>query len=165
MNKLSVTVDGYTFEVEVDLFINGETHLTVKIDGEEVEVIAPNLQAPASELDWFIVEDRPYEVAVDQGYEWMRSPWGIHSLEIEDLETPQARPRTGDGRIKAPIPGQISQVMVARGEMVEMGQPLMVLEAMKMENEIRAPQAGVVKELHVVPGKRVVLNEVLIEIE
>lgn len=165
MTRLSVTVDGYTFDVDVELFINGETHLTLQVDGRPLQVIAPDLSQPAGDMEWFIVEDRPYEVGVDPDLEWIRSPWGIHSLEIEDQETPQLRPPAGDGRIKAPIPGQVTQVMVAAGDHVEPGQPLLVLEAMKMENEIRAPQAGVVKGLHVAPGRRVTLGEVLAEIE
>jgi pyruvate carboxylase subunit B len=55
--------------------------------------------------------------------------------------------------------------MAAVGDFVEQGQPLLVLEAMKMENEIRAPQAGVIKEWYVAPGRRVGLGEVLVEIE
>jgi biotin carboxyl carrier protein len=47
---------------------------------------------------------------------------------------------------------------------VEVGQPILVLEAMKMENEIRAPRAGVVSRLDIVPGQGVALHEVLAEI-
>jgi biotin carboxyl carrier protein len=158
-------VDGYTFDIDVELFINGETHMTLQVDGQPLHIIAPDLTLPAGEMEWFIVEDRPYEVGVDPDLEWIRSPWGIHSLEIEDQETPLPRPPAGDGRIKAPIPGQITQVMAAVGDFVEQGQPLLVLEAMKMENEIRAPQAGVIKEWYVAPGRRVGLGEVLVEIE
>jgi biotin carboxyl carrier protein len=165
MNKLSVTVDGYTYELEIDQPPNGDLQMTIWVEGQAFPVIAPDLRAVWSEMEWFIVGNRPYEVMIDPNLAWFRSSWGIHALEIQDQETNLPRPPTGDGRIKAPIPGQITQVMVSGGEKVELGQPLLVLEAMKMENEIRAPRSGRVKELKVFPGQRVMLDEVLAEIE
>ncbi|MDI6694048.1 MAG: biotin/lipoyl-binding protein [Anaerolineales bacterium] len=165
MSRLSVTVDGYTYEVELDLLANGKTRIIVYVDGEALTVDAPDLLSPMQEMEWFIVNERPYEVMVDPDLEWVRSSWGIHSLEIEDQETTLPRPPISDGRIKAPIPGQITQVLAAQGDEVELGQPLLVLEAMKMENEIRAPRSGRIKELCVAPGQRVTLGQVLIEIE
>jgi biotin carboxyl carrier protein len=54
--------------------------------------------------------------------------------------------------------------MVSLGQGVEAGQPLLILEAMKLENEIRAPRSGQVSAIHVTAGQGVALNEVLIEI-
>lgn len=165
MSKLLVTVDGFSYEVEIDLLPNGDRQITVMVDGAPLKILAPDLYRRAGEMEWFIVDDRPYEVMVDPDLEWIRSPWAIHSLEVEDQETVALRPATGDGRIKAPIPGQITQIMVRPGETVDAGQALLVLEAMKMENEIRAPRAGRIKTVDVGPGSRVMLNDVLIEIE
>lgn len=58
-------------------------------------------------------------------------------------------------RIRAQMPGKITRVLVAMGNQVEKNQPLFVMEAMKMENEIRAPQAGVVGQLKVIEGQAV----------
>ena len=165
MKKLSVTVDGYTYDIELDQPPNGDLQMTVWVDGQSFSVIAPDLRALWSEMEWFIIANRPYEVMIDPNLAWIRSSWGIHSLEIQDLETNLPRPPTGDGRVKAPIPGQITQVMVSEGEEVELGQPLLVLEAMKMENEIRAPRSGRVKELKILPGQRVMLDDVLVDID
>lgn len=165
MSRLTVTVDGYTYEVELDQMPNGEVQITVWVEGQAYPVVAPDLRAPLSEMEWFIFANRPYEVMIDPDLAWIRSTWGIHSLEIQDLETGMPRPPTGDGRIKAPIPGQITEVIAAVGDEVELGQPLLVLEAMKMENEIRASRAGKIKELKVSPGQRVALHEVLAEID
>ena len=69
-----------------------------------------------------------------------------------------------DGRVKAPVPGLITRILVQPGEKVEAGQPLLVLEAMKMENEIKAPRNGTLLQLNTQTGKTVTLGDVLAEI-
>jgi len=165
MTKFSITIDGYTFDVDLESLPGDPSQALVRINGQLIQVALPDRGRAANDMGWFIVDDRPYEVMIDPEMKWVRSNLGISSLEIQDLDMPQRRLPTGDGRIKAPIPGTISQVMVAIGDEVEAGQALLVLEAMKMENEIRAPRAGVVKLLNVNPGQRVTLNDLLAEIE
>ncbi len=75
------------------------------------------------------------------------------------------RPASGDGRVKAPIPGLIARLLVEPGAVVEPGTPVLILEAMKMENEIQAPRGGTVTEISVELGQIVTLNELLMEIE
>ena len=74
------------------------------------------------------------------------------------------KPVSGDVHMKAPIPGIITRVMVEKGQEVEMGDPLFILEAMKMKNEIRALKAGVVKSLSVSEGQPVLREQVLAEV-
>ena len=69
------------------------------------------------------------------------------------------------GPVVAPIPGIVLQVHVADGDVVEVGQVLCVLEAMKMENEIAAAAAGTVHSLSIVPGSLVAGGEQLMRIE
>ena len=61
----------------------------------------------------------------------------------------------GPQRIVAPMPGKIVKVLVNKGDVVQARQPLVVIEAMKMENELRATGAGAVAELHVQEGQSV----------
>jgi biotin carboxyl carrier protein len=65
----------------------------------------------------------------------------------------------------APIPGKVVGVKVKPGDEVEPGQPLVVLEAMKMENELAADQAGKVAAIHVAAGDTVEGGELLVELE
>jgi biotin carboxyl carrier protein len=65
------------------------------------------------------------------------------------------RKATGPAEVRSVMPGVVKEVRVAPGDAVEAHQPLLVLEAMKMENEIRADRAGVVREVHVKPGQAV----------
>jgi biotin carboxyl carrier protein len=67
----------------------------------------------------------------------------------------------GPLRISAPMPGKIVRVAVEPGQSVAAGEPLVVMEAMKMENEIRAPREGTVKEIAVRAGQAVETGAVL----
>ncbi len=180
MSKLVITIDGYTFEVELSVrmqsvqakrmsgatqsaLIQQVAEFDINVNGKPMRVIVPESQTE-KDAEWFIVDEHPYEVMIDRDLRWIKSHQGIFSLEVQDMQATVARPPTGDGRIKAPIPGQISEILVAEGQEVEAGQALMVLEAMKMENEIRAPRSGRVKDIHVTFGQRVALHELLVEI-
>ena len=77
-------------------------------------------------------------------------------------------PRHGAGpsaRLLAPMPGKILRLLVAAGSAVEAGQGLVVMEAMKMENELRAPRAGTVREMHVQEGQTVESGALLAVVE
>jgi biotin carboxyl carrier protein len=71
----------------------------------------------------------------------------------------------GQVTIVAPMPGRVVRVLVANGDRVDVRQPVVVVEAMKMENELRAPRAGHVKEIAVAPGTSVEAGRVLAVIE
>lgn len=72
---------------------------------------------------------------------------------------------SGPSRLTAPIPGKVVAVKVSPGDEVVTGQALIVLEAMKMENELAAEQAGRVTAIHVADGATVESGELLVEIE
>ena len=71
----------------------------------------------------------------------------------------------GAGAVLAIMPGKIVRVLVEPGQQVEEGDPVCVLEAMKMENELHARQGGIVRMVHVKPGDDVEKDQVLVEIE
>lgn len=68
------------------------------------------------------------------------------------------------GKIRAHIPGLILQVHVAPGQKVQTGAPLLILEAMKMQNDVRAPQAGTVTAVHIKNGDLVAKGQVMVEL-
>lgn len=87
------------------------------------------------------------------------------ALAIKDSPRPVATPvttREGSELISAPMPGTILDVRVQAGEKVRAGQILMILEAMKMENEILAPRECTVSEIHAVKGTSVNAGDALI---
>ncbi len=70
-----------------------------------------------------------------------------------------------DGVVRAPMPGRVVRVPVVQGQAVAERQAVVVVEAMKMENELRAPHAGTVRTLHVQPGDSVDAGQLLVELD
>jgi biotin carboxyl carrier protein len=72
-----------------------------------------------------------------------------------------ARP-AGPAEVKSPMPGKVVRALVAVGDVVAAGQPLIVVEAMKMENELKAPRAGTVRELRASDGQAIEAGQTLL---
>lgn len=153
------------YEVEID-------QETVTINGEPLTVDMARSGAP--ELYSVLFGGRSYDVLVEtQRFNYNVS---IRSeqiqVQIEDertrkLNTGRKAPSVPHGELalKAPIPGLVGKVLVQEGDQVTDGQPLVILEAMKMENEIRSLRSGVVRNVKVIAGQRVEQNEVLLVLE
>jgi len=90
-------------------------------------------------------------------------PQPVPQLQAKQTQTVETTP-SGEHVIKAPMPGLIIHVDVAEGNRVSVGQRLLVLEAMKMENDIIADKDGVIKEVHVKKGDNVELGQALVTI-
>jgi biotin carboxyl carrier protein len=71
----------------------------------------------------------------------------------------------GDGKITTPMPGKIVEVLVSQGDAVEPGQPLLILESMKMQNEINSDVKGIVKTIHFAAGDLANFGDPLVEID
>ena len=71
----------------------------------------------------------------------------------------------GRAQIKAPMPGKVARVLVEEGQAVEAGQGVVVVEAMKMQNELKSPKAGTVSELRAEAGATVNAGDVLVVVE
>ena len=77
----------------------------------------------------------------------------------------QASAQPGRQRISSPMPGKVVRVLVVPGDAVEAGQGLVVVEAMKMQNEMKSPQAGHVVEVHTQADATVAAGDILIVVE
>jgi biotin carboxyl carrier protein len=163
MIKVNVTVDGKAFEVDLLTLSGAENAVAVTCNGEALDVAVPRVATP-DQMEWIIVNGRPYEIAIDPSLRWIKAFDGMHRVEVSDRSASVARPSSGDGRVKAPIPGLVTRVLVAKGDAVEAGQSLLLLEAMKMENDISILRGGAVKEIRVQVGQKVNLGDVLLVI-
>jgi pyruvate carboxylase subunit B len=104
-----------------------------------------------------------YTLWVD-GYRFETEALDERTRAIRDLSAANAAP-TGPAPIIAPMPGLIIRVNVQPGDEIEAGHGVVVMEAMKMENELRATTAGRVKSVQVTPGTAVERGALLVELE
>ena len=104
-----------------------------------------------------------YSIWVD-GFRYEVDALDERTRAIQDLAAASGGPK-GPAPLVAPMPGLIVRVNVAPGDTVVAGAGLVVMEAMKMENELRAPAAGRVKAVHASPGTAVEKGTVLVELE
>jgi geranyl-CoA carboxylase alpha subunit len=161
MTKLTVTIDDQQFAVEMLLSPQCGQECRVTVDGREISLIIPQLDEPGLAPHWMIIDGRPYEVTFDKDLNWLIAHSGLHRVAIEDSQTGAGRLLKSDGRLKAPIPGLISHVFIQQGAAVSAGQTILILEAMKMENEIRAPFNAVLTKLAVHKGQTVAQDDLL----
>ena len=94
-----------------------------------------------------------------------------HSKATEDLPAPsaappqpKAAPNGVEGPVVAQMPGTIIDIFVNKGDSVKRGQSLLILEAMKMANEVVAPYDGTIAEIHVIPKASVNAGDVLVSL-
>jgi pyruvate carboxylase subunit B len=165
--------------VKYVVLIEGQA-IEVQVDGEQVTVAGQSHSAtlgavPGTPLRQLLVDGRPLTLSVEplgRG-RWALAPGGERlEVEVLDERTRHIRSLTGGGDhrraagvLKAPMPGLVARVQVQPGDRVEAGAPLVVLEAMKMENELKAAAPGVVKAVRVTPGEAVEKGQVLVEYE
>lgn len=87
----------------------------------------------------------------------------LGAKELAERRKRGAAGAAGEWSIAAPMPGRVTRILVAEGETVKAGQALLVIEAMKMENELRAPESGQVLSLPIAAGTAVEMGAVLVK--
>jgi biotin carboxyl carrier protein len=161
-----VKVDGRTFEVDL-------TGGTPRVDGELMEAElsrvagTPTLHLLANGLSHTLVARR-------RNRHW----WDLHldgdryEVDVIDERTRAIQAMTGQGSaprgprsVQAPMPGLVVRVAVEPGDQVKAGQSVVIIEAMKMENDLKAESAGIVARVSATPGQAVEKGAVLVEFE
>jgi biotin carboxyl carrier protein len=151
--KYEVTVEGETFLIEIEdkgkVFVNDQAHA---VDMQSIDDLS---------LYSLLVDNNSYEAFVEE--EEGQFQVLLHTGEMYNVQVKGGRPRPtvvkkplevprGEVTIKAPMPGLVVAVPVAEGQPIMAGEVLVILESMKMENELRAEWDGVVRSVHVHPG-------------
>ncbi len=152
MAKVKVIVDGVEYEVEVEELPGGR--FRVSFEDREYTVEAKGLGIDVGALSAPVQASTPVQTAAPSAPAAPVAP-----------AAPAAPVPAGEGVVTSPMPGKILRILVKEGEQVKTGQGLVVLEAMKMENEIPAPKDGVVKKILVKEGDTVDTGQPLIELE
>jgi biotin carboxyl carrier protein len=156
----------------------GGREIEVEVDGDRVTVAGTSLAAalrviPGTPARQLVLDGRPTVLTMrstGRG-EWSLGMAGDRwEAEVVDERTRHIRSLTagaerarGPTALRAPMPGLVLRLLVEPGREVARGDGLVVLEAMKMENELKAPAGGVVGAVHVRPGEPVEKGQVLVE--
>ena len=146
----------------------GDGRWRISIDGRD-HVVDSRETSPGSFS--LLIEHAAAEVSVtSRGEEFQVVVGGrTHRLRLLDERAMRRRERSagadGGREVRAAMPGKVVAVLVEKGAAVERSQGILVLEAMKMENEIKAPRSGTVTEIRVQPGQAVEAGELLAQID
>ena len=176
--RFTVSVDGKEHEV----LTVGEPG-TVVLDGKKFE---GTVERPAKHRRVIAMEEGRYEIKVVEGevsegafvleLAGERIPVQVSQISMRTVRpsTPvrakKEKVSTGDGEIsgegiRAPMPGRVLEVFVEAGDEVEKGDVVLILEAMKMENELRAQGKAIVRSINVKPGDSVAGNQLLVALD
>ena len=154
--QFTLSVDGTAYEVEIEgetVMVNGRP-FTVALDGNRAQVNGTSYEVEL-QGDQATVNGIAYAFQIQEkkrpGEE---APGRVARARVEEA-----------GAVTAIMPGKIIRVLVKEGDEVQEGDVVCVLEAMKMENELRASKSGVVKEVAVEPGSDVEMGGVLVVVE
>ena len=135
----------------------------LNINGNDYQVAVNDLNGNRADVT---VNGTNYPVTLDQGKAVAAKPVAAAApAPAQPAPAVAAKPAAGGGAVKSPLPGVILDIKVAVGDAVKVGQRLMVLEAMKMENNVDSDKEGTVAEIRVGTGDSVLEGDVLIVIE
>ncbi|HLF73134.1 MAG TPA: biotin/lipoyl-containing protein [Anaerolineales bacterium] len=164
--KYITTVDNKEYVVE----IIDDKHISV--NGKVVEVDFESVSGqPVYSL---IVDARSHEAYVQQGDDnWQVLLRGrLYPVTVEDEREKRLRAAAGSGvaesgefHLKAPMPGLVVSIPVAEGEEVKKGQVLLILESMKMQNELKSPRDGILGRIRVKAGESVEQRQTLLSVQ
>jgi biotin carboxyl carrier protein len=168
--KLTAELAGEKHRIEIK---RDGTRVSALIDGRSYELEAREQGAGVYLL---LAGNRVFECRVDQS-EAQRGRMEVHvggdthAVTLADPKRLRGAQLTGTqadataAQIVAPMPGKVVRVLVQQGAQVEAGDGILVVEAMKMQNEMKSPKAGTVTELHAAAGQTVNAGEILAVIE
>jgi biotin carboxyl carrier protein len=160
-----VTIDGKSFRLELERV---EGSWLCRLDGREIEVDAVLARPDVLSLR---IANNAYEVKCERVasdlHLWVGS--ARFAAEVRDPRSLRGRIRAvddhGPRKLTAPMPGKIVRVLVSEGASVEAGAGVLVVEAMKMQNEIKSPKKGTIQKILVSEGTAVNAGEVLAIVE
>jgi pyruvate carboxylase subunit B len=157
--RKSVSIEGDAARFETD---ESERAELADIEGTPVRMVKLG-----TNVYRVVVQKRPgkgrYTLWVD-GFRFEVEALDERTRSIRDVSAANAGP-SGPAPIVAPMPGLVIRVNVSPGDAIEAGQGVVVMEAMKMENELRATTPGTVKSVKVTPGTAVERGALLVELE
>lgn len=165
--KLTVKTGSRTLELELQ---GGGTSVQYKVAGEKEVSGEVSLVAISPGVYSILLGTRSVTVNLSESEgQWEAASGGYRSFltaadKRDHAEGQRSDAGSGPVEVRAQMPGKIISLLVEVGAEVEAGQSLLVIEAMKMQNELKSPKSGVVSKLHVSEGETVSANHKLVVI-
>jgi biotin carboxyl carrier protein len=131
------------------------------IRGNEYEVHINSFEDNIAEVD---VNGSIYQVELAEQVKTTKTPKLVRSKPVVTEES-KPKPVSGLSKVEAPLPGTIFKINAKEGDEVKKGQVLLIMEAMKMENNVLAEKDGKISKINVAEGDSVLQGDVLVEIE
>ncbi|HEY3430464.1 MAG TPA: acetyl-CoA carboxylase biotin carboxyl carrier protein subunit [Cyclobacteriaceae bacterium] len=144
-----ITVDGKSFNWDITKLTEGYFHILHDHKSYKAEVVKAD---KATKTFTFKINNHIHTVEVKDKFDQLLEKLGMNNSSAGKVNN-----------LKAPMPGLIIDMKVKNGDTVKAGDPLLILEAMKMENILKSPGEGIVKSVKVKKGDTVEKNQVLIE--
>jgi len=157
-------------EKEIEIQPIGDFQFTVTIDGESHIIDARSCEVDSISL---LIDNRSYDLSYSFENDRIELNFWNQHFDVEILDERKMRMRrvrsdmdmSGPEVIASSMPGKVVKVLVKPGDQIEGGAGIIIIEAMKMENEIRCKKPGIVKSVNVAAGDTVDSNAVLVEID
>lgn len=148
-NTISGTLNGKEFNADIIKIRDDVYHLLKDNISFNLEIVK---HVPEEKKLVVKINNTTYTLDIKDKYDDL-----LHSLGLDSLATKKVND------IKAPMPGMVLNILVTEGQEVKKGDPLIVLEAMKMENILKSPTDGVIKKIAINKGIAVEKNQILIQ--
>ncbi len=145
----TIMVNGEAFLWDLNKVSDGYFHILYENKGYRAELVKTDI---ASKTIILKINGRNYSVELKDKFDLLLEKMGMNHSAVHKVNS-----------IKAPMPGLIIDLKIKAGDTVKQGEPLLVLEAMKMENILKSPGEGVIKNVKVKKGDNVEKGQVLIE--
>ncbi|OQX56319.1 MAG: hypothetical protein B5M53_02045 [Candidatus Cloacimonas sp. 4484_209] len=160
--KKKLNINGKHYEIEIE---SNKNPIVVKINGNNYTVDLST--GIANGFRSIIVNNESFEVYCEEKDEAHFLLWignDFYNVTFGDLRADETE-EEGSSIIHAPMPGLVAKLKVKENDKVSKGDPILILEAMKMQNEIKSPRDGIVKEIFVEEGAKVGLEDKLVALE
>lgn len=161
MRRLLFKIDGKELAVRAE---TSATSLNAELDGQG-NVTGDFVRTGPNSGIWTVNGTRRRVAAVHSGSAtWAAVDGRVYRFELIDPDEPQGA-SLAENAVAAPMPGKVVKVFKGVGDAVEEGEPVIIVEAMKMEHTLRAPKGGTISELGCSEGDQVESGVPLLEIE
>lgn len=148
LNEKQITIDGVTHDIDFEP-LSEQPVFSLLIDGKSFEGLI---------------------LSTEEGWQVLLQG-SLHTIQVEDERERRLRAAAGEGQVqeteyhlKAPMPGLVISIPIEDGTQVAQGDVLVILESMKMQNELKSPRDGVVSRIRVAPGDSVDPKQIILTV-